>query len=216
MLRLKRIAVALASAAIITPTSAAGRAYSFVAPEERGAPPPSLVEMAERYCISPDGDHEWTWALARHDGYRVMTMDDTPGVRSLPGARRMRAFTKTVDNVELRIVTAVNRIRGGGQGVNYFHVCWVSANPADRRVVDRRLREVMDVRRFREDGAIVYPWTMAEDGSRRSVSRTAYNRTGPFALTRLEGVRLTVLNDYLGMVSIGNMSPVPDCADWCY
>ena len=172
-----------------------------------------LVEIADRYCISPDGDHSWTLDLALHNEYQPLTPDLFENLR-LPGARQLRGVSRTIGGSEVRILTAKNRIRYGGV-TTYFHVCWVAADPASRRDVDSEVRRFLDVGRFRQEGALVYAWLPQPDGTRRTVRRKAFELQG-FALSRDQGMRLVLTNQYLDQVSITYMRPVESCEEWCY
>ncbi|MGH7027658.1 hypothetical protein [Brevundimonas sp.] len=176
--------------------------------------PDELVRLADRYCLGPDGDHEWTWALATHDGFSPLSPDGFSGLR-LPAARQLRGFEKTIDGAKVRILTANNRISGGGVGRSYFHLCWVSAEPTDRRSVDAALRSFLDVGRIRQEGAFAYLWIPQDDGTRGRVSRKSFNLRG-HALAREEGMRMALTNNVGLMVAVTYMRAVDDCADWCY
>lgn len=185
---------------------------TFLPPPE--SDPLDLVTLAERYCIGPDGDHELTWALAVRDGYSPLSPEEFEGLR-LPGARQLRGFTQTINGSEIRVLTAVNRWIGGGQGYTPFHLCWVSANPADRRVIDQELGAHLGVGRFRQEGALVFAWIPQEDSARRTVRRREFQRRG-MAIAREDGMRMALTNQYGSMVAITYMTPVETCADWCY
>lgn len=181
----------------------------------RVAPEPlDLIGLADRYCIDPDGDHELTWAKAVRDGFVELSPEDFPNLR-LPGARQLKGFTRTEDGVEVRVLTAVNRWVGGGQGETPFHLCWVSAAPYERRAVDREIGGWLGVDRFRQGDALVYAWIPLESGGRRSVSRREFQRHG-MAIAREEGMRMVLTNQHGAMVAVTYMTPVESCADWCY
>lgn len=202
----RRLSVAVLAVALALPP----RPLAAQTPPE----PVDLIDLAQRYCIGPDGDHELTWSRAVRDGYVELSPEDFPNLR-LPGARRLRGFTRMTDGIELRILTAVNRISGGGQGETPFHLCWVSADPFERAAVDRELGGWLGVGRFRQAGAWVHAWTPGEEGGRRSVSRREFQRRG-MAIAREDGMRLVLTNQHGRMVAITYMTPVEGCADWCY
>jgi len=152
--------------------------------------------------------------MAAHYGWTPITAEDV-GNLTLPGVRQLRGFRKEIDGVEVCLLTAVNRWRGGGHGETNFHLCWVSADPINRRLVDDELHDLLDVRRFRQGDALAYAWIPQEDGSRRSVSRSQWERGG-HGLTRREGMRMVLTNQHRNMVAITYLTPVEDCADWCY
>ncbi len=70
--------------AIIASTVALIATATSVHPATSG--PQTLVDLADRYCIGPDGDHELTWAQAVRDGMTPLEPNDFQGLR-LPGAR---------------------------------------------------------------------------------------------------------------------------------
>lgn len=178
---------------------------------------PNLLELAESFCLDPDGDHELTWALAAHRGYRPLTGEDFPGLRT-PGARRLRGFTKRFGTTDIRIMTAVNRYahrpREIGAAVN-LHLCWVSANPATRGPIDNELRDYMGVRRYRQGGAFAYAYTQEADGKRKGVRRSDFNSRF-IETARDHDMRVVMSNEALGWVSITYWRPVESCEDWCY
>lgn len=176
--------------------------------------PDDLYDMAERYCIGPDGDHELTQALAEHDKMRPITAEDFPGLR-LPGARRLTGYTAELDGVVFRVLTARNRIRGGGGGITFFHLCWVSAEPMNRRAVDRTLQRETGIRGFRQEGARVFAWVPGPDGARLVVDLREWRRRNQ-AIAREDGMRMILTNQHQGMTAVTYMTPVTDCADWCY
>lgn len=179
--------------------------------------PPRLVDLFERYCLDPDGQHDLTWALARHDNYTAFDRSDFPGLRT-PGARQVRGFTTSVSGTEIRVLTAVNRFALGPQRTGpatNFHLCWVSARPASRAQIDSELRTYLGVRRYRQEGAFAYPWVTTADDERKSVKRSDF--TEDFArMAREEGMRVVTTNEAHGWVSLGYLRPIESCEDWCY
>ena len=173
----------------------------------------SLVGLADQYCMGPDGDQVLTWTLAARNGFIPLNMEGFPNLR-LPGARGLRGFTRTTDGVEIRVLTAANRVRQFGEDT-YYHLCWVSAANANRREVDRELQAYLGVRRFRQEGAFMYPWVTQPDGSRESVSRRDFDLQG-FGLSRERGMKVVLTGEWRGQVSVTFMTPVSSCADWCY
>ena len=133
---------------------------------------------------------------------------------SAAGARGLRGFSRTTDGVEIRVLTAANRVRQFGEDT-YYHLCWVSAANANRREVDRELQAYLGVRRFRQEGAFMYPWVTQPDGSRESVSRRDFDLQG-FGLSRERGMKVVLTGEWRGQVSVTFMTPVSSCADWCY
>lgn len=202
------IAAAITSAlVVISPFLAPARARSDVGPDD-------LYAMTERYCTRPDGDHPLTWALAESDGWVVLDPSQFEGLR-LPGARRLRGYETVRDGVRLRVLTANNRFRGWGAGTTYFSLCWVSAEPFNRRDLDEVIRSQLSMPGFRQEGARVYAWVPMPDGGRRIIQSWEFNRRF-HAISREEGMRMILTNDRLGMVALTYLSPVDSCDDWCY
>lgn len=177
-------------------------------------PAADLVRLTDRYCVGPDGDHELTWALAVRDGLTPLSPDDFADLR-LPGARQLRGFTETIDGAEVRVLTAVNRLIGMDAGMTSFHLCWVSAQPIDRRPVEAELRRQLGMRGFRQEDARMFAWVPLPDGSIRRIGRPEWSRRSQ-AIAREEGMRAVMVNDYQGMVAITYMTPTDSCDDWCY
>ncbi len=112
--------------------------------------------------------------------------------------------------MEVRLLTAHNAIGGGGAGLTFYKMCWVSAEPMDRRPVDRTLQRDLGMRGFRQEGARMFAWIPREHGSTRAVSRREWQVRGQ-ALSRDEGMRAVLVNDRLSMVSVAYMTPNTDC-----
>ncbi|RZM31537.1 MAG: hypothetical protein EOP67_32480 [Sphingomonas sp.] len=135
--------------------------------------PFDLAAAAERYCFSAFGNHVLGRQRAEDDGFTYLTAADVDSVR-LPGPRWLRGMHKTINGVEVRLLTSMIRIRGGGQGENYFRACWVSATPWSRAPVDARIRQIVDTPRFRNRDAWVYAWTTSPDGRQHPVNRRQF------------------------------------------
>lgn len=164
-----------------------------------------LVDLADRYCIAAYGNHARTRQSVEADGFVPIPPETVENLR-LPGPRYLRGYSKTIDGVEVRVLTAVVRFRGFGQGENVFRSCWVSASAADRGRVDRDLTRMLGVRRFRERGANVYAWWIDEDGRINGLSRRESHRSGlRDALER--GTQYIMTNEYDGLVAITYMTP---------
>jgi hypothetical protein len=175
---------------------------------------PDLAALADRYCIAQNGDHVMTWALATHDGFEPLAPDAFGRLR-LPGARQLRGFTKTIEGREVRVLTAYNRITGMGEAPTYFHICWVSAEPLDRRPVEASFQHEYRSHGFRQEGARMFIWAPLADGSYRNFGRRDWQRQAQ-ALPREEGARLLMVNNRERLVSVTFMVSVTDCEDWCY
>ncbi|MFC5346241.1 hypothetical protein ACETK8_15650 [Brevundimonas staleyi] len=200
--RLPKLAIVVAALAVAQ--------LGFAQPDE----PASLVQLADDLCFYPDGDHAVTWDNAARRGFTPILTEHIPGLR-LPGVRQLRGFTKTIDGTEVRVLTAVNRWRAMGRGFASFHLCWVSALPANRESVDSRLGEFLKLEHFPQDDASVFAWLPQADGSRQPVSRRAFGRRY-FQLSRDQGMRTVMTNHTGDRVSITYMRPVGSCEDWCY
>lgn len=167
-----------------------------------------LVELADRYCIRPDGDHRATWQYLAEDGFTPLTAQDFPNLH-LPGSfeRHIRAFRKFEGSRELRVITAANRMRGGDQGITYFRWCWVSSSLDDVRRVDADIRDLVGVRSFRVEGPTrLFAWIPRPDGSIEAVSRRIFMREG-WVLAREQGLRQLTLTSHEGGVFLGYASP---------
>jgi hypothetical protein len=176
--------------------------------------PLDIVPLADDLCFYPDGDHAVTWDNAERRGFTSILPEDVPGLR-LPGVRHLRGFTRTVGGTEFRVLTGVNRWRQMGRRDARFHLCWVSATPAERTDIDRQLDQFLDVGHFSQDDAFVFPWIPNADGSRQAVTERAFKRRF-FELSREQGMRTVMTNDTGDRVSITYMRPVESCEDWCY
>lgn len=172
-----------------------------------------LVDSADRYCVAPDGDHTFTWALAAHNGLTKLSPDDFPDLR-LPATGQLGGYETRLDGKEFRVLTARNRFRGWGAGLTPFHLCWVSANPMTRGAVERELQRETGFRGFRQEGARVFAWIPQPDGSRREVRLREWQRRG-HSIAREEGMRMILVNDYNDMTAITYMTPLESCEDWC-
>ena len=204
----------VAAAIVANGLLVAGRYESQTAVEDQTFSSSDLAGLADRYCIGPDGDHVWTWSLAAGEGWTPLQPEEFANLR-LPGARQLRGFTKTIGGTEVRLLTAVNRMTGMGAGVTYYHLCWVSADPAVRREVDSAIAELVGVDRFRQDDAFVYAWIPGPDDTRREVSRREWSRYAQ-ALAREDGLRMVLTGATQSRVSVTYMTATQDCADWCY
>jgi len=177
--------------AILTVLTHQGSSSTALAPSD-------LVHMVERYCVSPDGDQPLTWALAESDGFAALTPAEFENLR-LPGARNLRGYEAVRDGVRLRVLTANNRFRGWDAGTTFFNLCWVSAEPLDRRALDAEVRRWLGFSGFRQEGARVYAWVPLPDGTQRVVGPREFERRF-HGIAREEGMRMILTNDRLGMV----------------
>lgn len=169
--------------------------------------PLTLSELADRYCIGPDGDHRLTWHLAEQDGFVWLTADQFPNLRLLSGAgNNLRGLEKTIDGVQIRVLTSAYAMTVPDDGKSYFRQCWVTASPYDAGDAERGLNALLGVRRFRADNTLVYAWIPQVDGSRRSVSRRIYMRRN-MTLSNEQGLRQATLKSYQGGTFIGYRSP---------
>jgi hypothetical protein len=192
---------------VITPLMALALLVSAEQRDEAAAPERlNLATLVDRYCLSADGDHEWTWAMAAHDGFAPMSPEEFDDLR-LPGTRDLRGYRKSVAGAEVRILTASNRITNASLGVTHFNLCWVAANPASRPEVDRDLSSLLHVGRFHQQDAFVYPWIPQPNDGREPVSRRDFNR-GSIRLAREQGMRMVLSSALASQVSVTYMVPV--------
>lgn len=173
--------------------------------------PFDLVDAAERYCLSADGNHLATQSRAAADGFSPMSPDDIARVR-LPGPQHMRGFSKMIQGVEVRVLTASVRTFGNNQGDNNFRICWVSADPWNRAPVDHALHRLLGIDRFGNGNAFVYAWTPQPDGSKRRINRREMDRTALRDALENDS-RFVMSQDYEGMVAITYMVPTPTLDD---
>ncbi|MGA0544197.1 hypothetical protein ACO2Q1_02880 [Brevundimonas sp. VNH65] len=166
-------ALVLAVVALATgPTSA------HALQDERAAPPPLLEEL-ERLCLRAKGDHVWTWSWARASGFEDMDPSAVTTFSLWGFARDLRGMTRTVDGVEYRLMTAIGGSRPVGSDArtdgHQATFCWVSARPQDRRRTVADVGRLLRVPSYRVGNSRLFPW-LEQDGERRRVSRTAFER----------------------------------------
>lgn len=166
-----------------------------------------VIEMADRYCIAPDGDHRMTWHLADRDGFSPLSPDQfskarTPGVINTT----LRGFGKNLENREIRVLTAASWIRSGDQGLSHYRWCWVSSSDEDIGDVDHQMRRLIGSRGFRAAQSRVFAWIPRPDGSLEPVSRRVFMRSG-WALAREQGLRHITTRRFGNGVFIGYASP---------
>lgn len=185
---------------------------AIVGPAAAKEPEPfDLAAAAERYCISAFGNHILGRQRAAEDGFTYLTAEDVDSVR-LPGPRWLRGMSKMIDGVEVRVLTSMIRVRGGGQGENYFRTCWVSAKPWSRPQVDRDISAMVDTPRFRNGNALVYAWTTTPDGQRHPVTRRQFEETS-LRDSLEDDLQVIMTQDDNGMVAITYMVPAETLED---
>lgn len=174
-----------------------------------GSPTPAtaqvdLVNLLDRLCLYPDGDHVLTYSMAVADGWQPLTAE-TMGRLFLPGVFNLRGFTKTVDGVELRVLTERGRRTShvSRESAPYRH-CWVSADPADPRDVRRALEDELKLSSFRMKSARVYPWFDTAEGRQR-VSRISFERRYEQLVNA--GMRMVTLAWHGDQVILGYVTP---------
>lgn len=167
----------------------------------------SLAEMADRYCVGPDGDHRMTWMLAEQDGFVSLGPEDVPQ-SGIPGIQNdvLRGLRLRIEGTEFRLLTAANRVVAADQGTTYFRRCWVSSSRADRRRVDAEFQREFATRGFRVGPVRMFAWIPRPDGSLEPVSRRVYMRQGN-ELARTQGLRQLTTRQYEDGVFIGYASP---------
>lgn len=176
------------------------------------APPPTqhdlqLAELADRYCIEPDGDHRLTWHRAEQDGFAWITPDDAPNLR-LPSAlgTNLRGLKKTVDGVEIQVLTSAFSWIAPDDGQSFFRQCWVSASVSDVNSVRRDVRAILGVHDFKSLEVVIFAWIPTADGGRTSVSRRDYRRRH-LTLAREQGMRQVLVRQYENGVFVSYTSP---------
>ena len=187
---------------------------SVVAARDQAPAAIDLADLADLYCVAADGDHDITWNRAEADGFSALTPEQFKNLR-LPGARDLRGYSRTVDGVEVRVLTARNTMSGMGGGATPFHLCWVSARPLDRREVERSFQHSLGQRGFRQERARMFLWVPQPDGSNKPISRREWSRYGQ-SIQREMDARTLLINDYRGMTAVTYMRALESCQDWCY
>ena len=177
---------------------------SLVAAQEA---PPSLVEMANHYCVGPDGDHRLTWARIEADGFQPIAREAVEGLY-LRGslASALRGFEKSEGDHVYRVLTSSGRVFGANQGTTFYRWCWVSSSRDDRRRVDDEFQREFATRGFRVGPVRMFAWIPRPDGSLEPVSRRVYMRQGN-ELARTQGLRQLTTRQYEDGVFIGYASP---------
>ncbi|MCZ8164020.1 MAG: hypothetical protein O9246_01360, partial [Brevundimonas sp.] len=142
-------------------TMAGGAALAVPSP-----PPPSLAELADYYCIAPDGDHRMTWTRAQQDGFVSLRPEDVPQA-GLPSIHddTLRGYRRVSADGEFRIFTAATWIRSPDQGTTFYRWCWVSSSRDDRRRVDDEFQREFATRGFRVGPVRMFAWIPRPDGS---------------------------------------------------
>lgn len=169
--------------------------------------PYSLTELAERYCIAPDGDHRVTWASIQRDGFVQIPSEEYEGLR-LPGsvASAIRAFRRNADGREFRVLTSSSWLQAPDQGKTYYRWCWVSSSDERLdRVVSAFQRKLGD-RGFRSQRVRLFAWIPRPDNADEPVSRRRYMREHN-VLARELGMRQVLISPIGDGVSIGYASP---------
>lgn len=168
----------------------------------------SLAEMADRYCIRPDGDHRMTWTLAEQDSFTFLQPEEFSGLRALGihddtlrGLRRVDD-----DGREVKVLTAASWLTRPDQGKTFFRWCWVSSSDDRIDAVHRQLRGRFKDRGFRLERVRMYAWIPRPDGMAERVSRRDFIREGNI-LARDQGMRQVIARARLGSVFIGFASP---------
>jgi hypothetical protein len=170
-------------------------------------PAESLADLADRYCIDPDGDHRLTWHRAEQDGFRWMTPEDIPRLH-LPGtfAPNLRGLQRTSQGTTIRILTSAFRWTAPDDGRTFFRQCWISASTGNLDETRKDLGVLLNVRSFRSREVVVFAWIPRPNGAPTSVSRRDYLRR-VLTLSREQGMRQIMLRQYEGSVFVGYSSP---------
>jgi hypothetical protein len=170
-------------------------------------PAESLADLADRYCIEPDGDHRLTWHRAEQDGFRWMTPDDIPRLY-LRGSfgPHLRGLQRTSDGTTIRILTSAFHWTSPGDGETFFRQCWLSTTDDEFRQTQQDLTGLLDFRPFRSKEVVIFAWIPRPDGTREPVSRRDFARQH-LTLSREQGMRRIFLRQYDGGVFVGYSSP---------
>jgi len=204
--------MSLVSRVLVSPAALIATSWGQMTPPAQA--PSDLTDLAQTYCFSADGDHYATWDRARRDGFTELRPEDFPNLH-MSVALDLRGFTRTQYDTEVRILTAGTWINSGEHGLAHYKLCWVSANPADRRTLDRDLQQFFGHRGFRQLHARVFAWIPLADGTERPVTLREFQRGG-HRLSREQGMRLVVAGNVREMATVAYMVPTEDCEDWCY
>ncbi len=167
----------------------------------------TLPEIANRYCIAPDGDHRLTWQLAEEDGFSWLNHTHFPNlrIRTTPNVN-LRGLEKSIDGITYRVLTTAYSHTSRDDGHSFFRQCWVSASAYDINDAEQELNNMLGVRRFRSQRTLIYAWIPQIDGSRRTVIRRVYMRKN-LTLAREQGLRQVTLARYGTASFIGYRSP---------
>jgi hypothetical protein len=166
-----------------------------------------FADLADRYCIEPDGDHRLTWHRAEQDGFIRMTPADIPRLY-LPGsfAPNLRGLQRTSNGTTIRILTSAFRWSSPGDGESFFRQCWVSTTDDAFRRTQQDLTRLLDLRPFRSREVVIFAWIPQPDGGKTPVSRRDYHRQH-LTLSRERGLRQVFLRQYDAGVFLGYSSP---------
>lgn len=166
-----------------------------------------LSQAADRYCIRPDGDHRLTWHLAEEDGFSWLTPASFPRLRIHTSAdANLRGLEKTINGVNIRVLTSAFSQTHPGDGHTYFRQCWVSASNYNQQDAERELNDLLGIRRFRSRNVLIYAWIPQADGSQRAINRRIYMRRN-LTLAREQGLRQVTLKQYGAATFIAYRSP---------
>lgn len=168
----------------------------------------SLVDLAERLCVSADGDHRLTWHRAGTEGFVPIDPADFGGRLTAVGVEdaSLRGFTRTTDSVEYRVLTAATWIQAPDQGQTFYRWCWVWASPTRLDPVVQDLQTVFSDRGFRSEKVRLFAWIPRPEGAVERVSRRTYMRWHN-TLAREQGMRQVMVTQIGDGVSIGYASP---------
>lgn len=168
----------------------------------------NLVDLAERLCVSADGDHRLTWHRAGAEGFVPIDPADFGGRLTAIGVEdaSLRGFTRTTDSVEYRVLTAATWIQAPDQGQTFYRWCWVSASPTRLDPVVQSLQAHFEDRGFRSERVRLFAWIPRPEGVVERISRRAYMRSHNL-LAREQGMRQVMVRQIGDGVSVGYASP---------
>jgi hypothetical protein len=128
--------------------------------------PIDLIAALNDICVAAQGDQAQAAALAAEHGFSPVPESMVPRIRN--SANRAGFMRTNATDVSLVMTGTMTRRLSGETVVMEF--CGVSAQPADHRAVDARLRQVMGFAPVAAGGMEAYAWLHTPEG--RAPSRS--------------------------------------------
>lgn len=179
------------------------------------ASPDDLMQEFDTLCLGPSGDRDLTWAWAVRKGYEPLDPAAFERLRILAFARDLRGMSRTVDGVEYRVLAARGSMAPVGTNEwGFYSLCWVSAEPSDRRQVRRLVEREFRLPSFVQGNARIFAWIETAEG-RRPIRRPEFERRMVGPIMQEQDLRLVSLASYAdGQVMLGYMKRRdPDAGD---